>query len=328
MRGKDKGKRPEAPQKKTEPKKESEAPGGSGKHPEQKEAEQEEEQTLEERESEEPETPESSLTAQPSTEPEDQKESEEAPSLRDIMQGGQIPIVGIGASAGGLQALEAFFDAVPSDSGLSFVVITHTDPEQETLLPDLIRRKSKIPVKLIREEIAAKPNTIYLPPSNRDLVLEQGKLHLTNRPVKSEMHMPVDLFLKHLAEEMGEFAACVILSGTGTDGTQGLRLIKEKAGLAVAQDPQSALHAGMPKSAIDTGLVDYVLPPAEMPERLAEYFQHPAAIENKAKRKKKTPDPLRQILSSLDHPHPSRFLPLQGKHLGSPHRTAHGGHPQ
>jgi two-component system CheB/CheR fusion protein len=129
--------------------------------------------------------------------------------------------------------------------------------------------------------MALESDTVYLPPSNRDPFLDDGVFSLKKRPGKPEMHMPVDLFLKHLAEENRELAASAILSGTGTVGTQGLRMIKEKAGLSIAQSPDSARHSGMPQSAIETGLVDYVLAPSDIPRRLIEYFKQPAAIRHK-----------------------------------------------
>ena len=211
-----------------------------------------------------------------------------------------FPIVGIGASAGGLEALEAFFGAVPEESGIAYVVITHTDPDHESMLPDLLKKKSRIPVELLADGTTAAPDRLYLPPSDRDPVLEGGVFRLRKRPARSGVHMPVDLFLKHLAEERGRSSACVILSGTGTDGTQGLRTVKEQGGLAVAQDPETARHGGMPRSAVETGLVDFLLPPAEMPERLLQYFQHPAAIRHKTGEREE-PDPLRRILAFLAH---------------------------
>jgi len=187
-----------------------------------------------------------------------------------------FPVVGIGASAGGLEALEAFFTALPEDSGLAIVVVTHTDPEKASLLPDIIERHTAVAVRRIEDGMPAAPNAIYLPPSSRDVVLEGGAFRLKNRPARNEMHMPVDLFLKSLAQERGERAACVILSGTGTDGTYGLRALKERSGLAVVQDPESCRHTGMPNSAIDTGLADLVTTAEKMPGRLIDYFRHPA----------------------------------------------------
>jgi two-component system, chemotaxis family, CheB/CheR fusion protein len=211
-----------------------------------------------------------------------------------------IPIVGIGASAGGLQALEAFFDAAPSECGMAFVVVTHTDPAHTSLLPELIKRKARMPVEVIGDGVAVKVDTIYLSPSDRDPLLANGVFQLKKRPQRSQMHMPVDQFLKNLAVDRGERAACVVLSGTGTDGTHGLRLIKEKGGLAMIQRPGSARHAGMPESALGTGLVDFVLDPARMPERLIAYFKHPASIQRGFQEDDaEQADPLRKILTSL-----------------------------
>ncbi|PKN66297.1 MAG: hypothetical protein CVU57_06400 [Deltaproteobacteria bacterium HGW-Deltaproteobacteria-15] len=210
-----------------------------------------------------------------------------------------FPIIGIGASAGGLEALESFFSALPDRSGMAFVVVTHTSPEHESLLPEILRRKSRTPVKLIQDGMKVEENAIYLPPSDRDAILEQGVFRFRPRPNRGEVHMPVDLFLKHLAKERGESAGCVILSGTGTDGTQGVRLIKEEGGLVIAQSEGSARHAGMPASAVDTGLVDFVLSPSEMPGQLMEYFRHPVFRLGPADHDKKEPDPLYPILSFL-----------------------------
>jgi two-component system CheB/CheR fusion protein len=210
-----------------------------------------------------------------------------------------FPIVGIGASAGGLEALEAFFENLPAESGIAFVVITHTDPKRISLLPSIIRRKTKVAVKQIEEAMPVEPNTVYLPPSNRDAFVREEIFHLKKRPNRVEVHMPVDLFFKHLAKERGERAACIILSGTGTDGTHGLRAIKEKSGVVMVQDPESARHTGMPASALDTGLVDCVVSPAEMPGRLIEYFRNPVSIVPAENKRKKAPDSINRILTFL-----------------------------
>jgi len=267
-----------------------------GKHPDQARAEAEEERARQD-------------TAAGETGPQERETSGgqgETPSgtggsTPEVMEEAPFPIVGIGASAGGLEALEAFFASLPAESGLAFVVITHTDPEHQTLLPELLQKKARVPVVVLEEGTQAAPDRVFLPPSDQDAVLKQGAFHLRKRPSRTELHMPVDLFLKHLADERGRFAACVILSGTGTDGTQGLRMIKEQAGLALAQTPDSARHGGMPRSALDTGLVDFELPPAEMPERLIEYFRHPAVIRPRpgGGRRKEESDPLRRILVFL-----------------------------
>ena len=213
-----------------------------------------------------------------------------------------FPIVGIGASAGGLEALEAFFENLPEESGLAFVVITHTDPKHTSLLPEILTRKTKkaVDVKQIEEAMPVEPNCVYLPPSDRDPFIEDETFHLRERPARYEVHMPVDLFFKNLSEVWGEYAGCVILSGTGSDGTYGLRAIKEKSGIVLAQEPASARHTGMPVSAIDTGLVDFVISPAEMAGRLIEYFKHPVEIKPApVKKNKKEPDQVKKIMALL-----------------------------
>jgi len=221
-------------------------------------------------------------------------------SQKNVGDQKSFPIVGIGASAGGLEALESLFENLPVKSGLAFVVITHTDPKRASLLPSIIKRKTRVSVKLVEEAMAVQPDTVYLPPSDQDLFIDKITFHLKNRPEPDRMHLPVDLFLRNLAEEWGERAACVILSGTGSDGTLGLRAIKEKSGLAVVQDPKSAKHTGMPSSAIDTGLVDFVLTPEKIPERLIEYFKHPVAIKRVSdKEPEKETDHIKGILNFL-----------------------------
>jgi len=290
-----------SPEKGRSTKNKSESPSASTrKHPDQQQAEQEEKRTREEEKQprvgggsgtqEKPAASESAAASE--TEP------EKSPG-RDTGSGA-FPVVGIGASAGGLAALESFFAALPENSGIAFVVITHTGPEHASLLPDILGRKAKVSVRTIEDDMPLAPDTIYIPPSNKDPVIANERFQLKKRPGSKELHMPVDRFLRYLADERGERAGCVILSGTGTDGTQGLRTIKEQAGVALAQSQQSARHAGMPTSAVETGLVDWELEPAEMPERLIEYFKHPASVAGDAalEDKKETGD-LRKILNFL-----------------------------
>ncbi len=215
--------------------------------------------------------------------------------------GASFPIVGIGASAGGLEALETFFENLPEESGLAFVVITHTDPSHTSLLPEILTRRTKtVAVKQIEEAMPVEPNCVYLPPSDRDPFIGDETLHLRARPARHEAHMPVDLFLKNLSEVRGEHAGGVILSGTGSDGTYGLRAIKEKSGIVLVQEPASARHTGMPASAIDTGLVDFVITPAEMAGQLIEYFRHPVEIKAAPEKKnKKAPDLVKKIMALL-----------------------------
>jgi two-component system, chemotaxis family, CheB/CheR fusion protein len=210
-----------------------------------------------------------------------------------------FPIVGIGASAGGLEALEAFVSAIAPKSGMAFVVISHSHPDHETRLPEILERKAKVPVVLLEDGTHLAPDTIYIPPSGLDPIIRDGSIRLQKRQNRADLHMPIDIFLRSLAQDRGEAAGCAILSGTGTDGTQGVRQIKEKAGVAVAQDEASARHWGMPRSAIDTGLVDYVLAPSHMPGQLAAYFRHPAVIRTEPQENRQHASELDMILAFL-----------------------------
>lgn len=167
-----------------------------------------------------------------------------------------FPIVCLGASAGGLKPLEAFLFNVPQKSGMAFVLIFHTDPKRTSLLPDILKRKPSITVKVINEGMTLEQNTVYLPPSNRDLIIDRETFHLKERVRKDMLHLPIDDFLESLSKARGDLAGCVILSGTGTDGTHGLRLIKEAGGIALAEAETSPGHYGMPKNVIEKGMVD------------------------------------------------------------------------
>jgi two-component system CheB/CheR fusion protein len=184
-------------------------------------------------------------------------------------------IVGIGASAGGLEALEALFTPMPTDSGLAFIVVVHLDPSHVSLLPELLQRRTTLPVTQITDNQAVKPNSIYVIPPNKQLSILNGRLQLMDLTLPRASHLPIDYFFRSLAQDQGDKAIAVILSGTGSDGSQGLREIKAEAGLVLVQDGASAKYNGMPKSAIDTGLVDFVLAPSEMPAKLMQYSHYP-----------------------------------------------------
>ena len=185
------------------------------------------------------------------------------------------PVVGVGASAGGLEALEEFFAAVPVDTGMAFVVVTHQHPGHVTLLPEILRKKCKIPVDEAVDGVPLAPNHVYVTPSGVETAVRDGRLRMTNRGSEEARHLPIDFFLRTLAEDQRERAVCVILSGTGGDGSLGLKAIKAETGMAMVQDTQSAKYAGMPGSAIATGLADYILPPAAMPAQLVTYMRGP-----------------------------------------------------
>jgi two-component system CheB/CheR fusion protein len=193
------------------------------------------------------------------------------------------PIIGIGASAGGIDALQKFFPAVAPDTGQSFVVVQHLAPDHKSTLTDLLARSSRLPVTLVEKETKVEPNHVYVIPPNAILTIKDGRLRVSKPAAPREHRTPIDSFFVSLAEDQGENAACVILSGTGSDGTLGLCAIKEHGGVTLAQTSDSAEYDGMMRSAIGTGLVDFVLPAEEMPARLAEYFGHLIKIESNKK---------------------------------------------
>ena len=186
-------------------------------------------------------------------------------------------VVGIGASAGGLEALQAFFAAMPTGSGMAFVVIQHLSPDHKSLMVELLARKTAIPVLRAEDGMAVAPDHIYLIPPRKNLTIFHGKLLLAEQKPRGEINLPVDIFLRSLAEDQGERAVGVILSGTGSDGTRGVRAIKEWGGLVMVQDSESARFDGMPRAAASTGVADFVLPPGEMPDPLVAWLRHPYA---------------------------------------------------
>lgn len=190
-------------------------------------------------------------------------------------------IVGIGASAGGLDALQTFFDHVPSDSGMAFVVIQHLSPDYKSLMVELLSKHTKMEVLRVEDGDHIRPDCVYLIPPMKNMAVLNGKLYLSEQPQRHTLNLPIDVFFRSLAEDRGEKAACIILSGTGSDGTRGVRAIKGEGGIVFVQDEGSAQFDGMPKSAIATGLADFILPPAEMPEQLLRFISHPLISANK-----------------------------------------------
>ena len=187
-----------------------------------------------------------------------------------------FPIVGVGASAGGLAAFEAFFSGMPADTdpGMAFVLVQHLAPDHKSILSDLVKRYTRMQVFEVEDGMVVKPNCAYIIPPNRDMALQDGKLRLMAQSAPRGLRLPIDFFFRSLAEDQHERAICIVLSGTGSDGTLGVRAIKGESGMVMAQDPDSTEYDGMPLSAIASGLVDYVLPPAEMPAQLIAYVTH------------------------------------------------------
>jgi two-component system CheB/CheR fusion protein len=210
-------------------------------------------------------------------------------------------VVGMSASAGGLEAFEQFFKNMPADSGMAFILVPHLDPTHKSIMVDLIKRCTGMGVMEAKDGVRIHPNTIYVIPPNYDLSVLHERLHLMEPLAPRGQRHPIDYFLRSLAEDRGEKAIGIVLSGTGTDGTVGLKAIKGSDGMVMVQDPISAKYDGMPRSAIDTGLVDYVLPPEKMPEALIKYvrYSNVRVVRKDSEIAAKIPDSLQKILILL-----------------------------
>ncbi len=185
------------------------------------------------------------------------------------------PVVGIGASAGGLEAFTQLVKALPADTGLAFVLVQHLEPTHKSSLTPLIARATTMPVDEVREGMHVEPNHIYIIPSNADMSLVDGLLHITGRKASAGHHLPIDYFFTSLAASRGSQAIGVVLSGTASDGTAGIKAIKEAGGLTFAQDPVSAKFDGMPRNAIASGCVDMILTPERIASELARAARRP-----------------------------------------------------
>jgi len=202
--------------------------------------------------------------------------TEESPTTKQVRKAispGQkgeadFPIVGIGSSAGGLEALQELFTNMPSDTGMGFVVVSHLDPSHVSILPELLKKCTAMPVYQTKDGMEVKPNNIYVIPPNKTMGILHGKLILLELLEPHGLRLPIDFFLRALAQDRGRAAICIILSGSGTDGALGLKAIKGETGLAIVQELSSVKYDGMPRQAIDSGLADFVLRPSEMPARL------------------------------------------------------------
>jgi two-component system CheB/CheR fusion protein len=183
------------------------------------------------------------------------------------------PVVGLGASAGGLEAFQNFLAAAPPTAGLAYVLVQHLDPNHESMLAELLSRRTTMPVRQVSDGMPIEPNSVYLIPPNASLVIEKARLRLSQFAEPRGFRRPIDVFFRSLALDQGANAACVVLSGTGGDGSEGLRAVKEAGGLALAQDPAGAKYDGMPRSAVATGLVDKVLDVRDMPGAILDYFE-------------------------------------------------------
>ncbi|HEY2574141.1 MAG TPA: CheR family methyltransferase, partial [Verrucomicrobiaceae bacterium] len=183
-----------------------------------------------------------------------------------------LPMVGLGGSAGSIQALQNFFAHMGSESGMVFVVIVHLSPSIDSTLPETLRHFTPMKVAQAQDGLKVEPNCVYVIPPAKYLTCLDGHLRLTELETARGRRMAVDLFFRSMADTHGPHAAAVVLSGVDGDGAIGIKRIKERGGLTIAQDPEEAEQNGMPRSAIETGMVDWMLPVAEMPERIKNYF--------------------------------------------------------
>ncbi len=186
-----------------------------------------------------------------------------------------IYVVGIGASAGGLEALERLFKHLPADTGMAFVIVQHLSPDFDSVMDELLVRQTRMPIRTVEDGMEVEPNAVYLIPPKKEMIISDGKLLLTDKDPKHGLTLPIDTFLRSLAQDCGQRSIGVILSGTGSDGSRGIREIHSAGGMVLVQSEDSAKFDGMPKSAQETGVVDFVLSPKQIAETLQSYAKSP-----------------------------------------------------
>jgi two-component system, chemotaxis family, CheB/CheR fusion protein len=189
-----------------------------------------------------------------------------------------LPVIGLGGSAGSIQALQRFFAAAPADGDIAYVVVLHLSPSHESALPLLLERWTSMRVKAASDDDVLEKNCVYVIPPGKHLSAVDGRLTLTDMEAERGRRVAVDLFFRSLADTHGPHAIAIVLSGADGDGAIGIKRIKERGGLTIAQEPSEAEYASMPQSAIGTGMVDWVLPVAEMPARIIEYVRREERI--------------------------------------------------
>ncbi len=211
----------------------------------------------------------------------------------------RFPIVGIGASAGGLEALEQLLKNVPENTGMAYVVIQHLDPTQKGMLPELLQRISKMEVFQVKDRMVVKPNIVYVIPPNKSMSLLKGVLYLFEPIETRGLRLPIDFFFRSLADDQLEYGVGVILSGMGSDGSAGVRKIKEKNGIVMVQEPSTAKYESMPQNAIDSVLVDIVAPANELSERLLDFLKHIPIVKADFEKEVKDKSALEKIIILL-----------------------------
>jgi two-component system, chemotaxis family, CheB/CheR fusion protein len=217
--------------------------------------------------------------------------------------GDEFLIVGIGASAGGITALKEFFSQVPADSGMAYVVILHLSPDHDSKLAEVLQSTTSVPVIQVKDNIRVQANHVYVISPNQSLAMSDGHLSLSEMTKIEERRAPVDIFFRTLAESHHSRAVCVILSGTGANGSMGIKRVKEYGGVCIAQEPNEAQYSDMPRNSIATGMVDYVLPVAEIPGRIIAYKEHLGTVTPVGEKKREESDDhaLWDIFTQLRH---------------------------
>jgi two-component system CheB/CheR fusion protein len=183
-------------------------------------------------------------------------------------------VVGMGASAGGLEAFQEFFSGMPADSGIAFILVPHLDPSHISILPEIIQKSTEMEVITVEDGTKIQKDRVYITPANKDMAVLQGAIQLIDPIQDRALRLPIDYFLRSLAADLRERAVGIILSGMGSDGTLGIKAIKEELGLVMVQDPATAKFDSMPRNAVNTGMVDYILSPRQMSEQLLKYTRH------------------------------------------------------
>ncbi len=187
-------------------------------------------------------------------------------------------LIAVGASAGGLEALKSFFEGLSPDDQNAYVVIQHLSPDFKSMMGELLMKSTKLIIEQIKNNTDVKAGRIYLIPTTSNLIFQNGQLHLVDKPKSQKLNLPIDIFMESMAQYKEDLAIAVILSGTGSDGTRGIKAVKEKGGMVMVQNPKQAKFDGMPKSAIQTGLVDYVLDTQDMGREIANYINAPVVL--------------------------------------------------
>ena len=233
--------------------------------------------------------------------------------------------MGLGASAGGLEAFKQFFTHMPGDSGMAFVLVSHLDPDHASMMTELLRRFTPMPVAEAGDGMRVMANRVYVIPPNRYLSMDRGALRLSTPPEPRGLRLPIDAFFRSLAEDQGDRAVCVILSGNGTDGTLGLRAVHGAGGLSLVQAPADARFDGMPRSAVNTGLADLVLPVDQMPAHLLAYAQQIPSVKRRpgASGGRGPRAPAKNPVPGAAA-HRTRLFPVQEQHHRAPHGAADG----